>query len=540
MSTIIMILALVVTFVAIALIQGLPAENRVLRLVLIALSAGAFSFVFNAWFFGDRSQVMVQAGQAYRIPDQEELKLPVVRDVVLEPVDAQEKGELFVVANDRYQIAFSSLGAMMVNLMYSQYLDGDELPLETLAVESKNRERGLFMLALDTQVPLRYRCEGQSEIEEGSKITFTTSTPDWHIEKTFIVHKDRYQIDLFLDIRPRSSGLTARPKLFVPSPDIAQLSRDRSSAAYGTADHAGVTTASEDQIKHEAWAMPTLFGVDNTYTIHSLVKDTDGFVRRGYFTRTDESNVTAILEGPRIDEHMKFSLSFYVGPKSVEAIDAVEPRLEALFGFGWLSWLSKLMLRLLQELYRHVHNYGLAIIILALLLKLLLMPLSIRAQAAIQTQARLQPRMAALRKTYAHDARQLEAEMMRLYREMGMSPFAPLYSVLMLIVQGMGFFALQRVLYNVIDLYHAPLGWWITDLSAKDPYYIIPVCLMILMFVQALTDQSRRKAGLLGYALIAILSSVFAIFPVGLLLAIVVNMVGSVVEQKLGSRWYAA
>ena len=97
--------------------------------------------------------------------------------------------------------------------------------------------------------------------------------------------------------------------------------------------------------------------------------------------------MTAILEGPELTDAVRFDLSFYVGPKSLKDLRLVDSRLEDLLSFGWLSWIAKILLQLLQLIYQHVGNYGLAIILLTLLLRIVIAPIFIEkltAHMAIQ------------------------------------------------------------------------------------------------------------------------------------------------------------
>ena len=187
----------------------------------------------------------------------------------------------------------------------------------------------------------------------------------------------------------------------------------------------------------------------------------------------------------------------------------------------------------MKFLYQYVGNYGVAIILLTLLLKLVTYPLTYKSMKSMKEMARLQPQLARLREKHANDKEALNREMLTLMRGHGYNPVA---GCLPIVVQMPIFFALYRVLYSSIDLYHAPFAFWINDLSAHDPFYVTPVLMSVTMFVQqkltpnTATDPMQAK-------MIQFMPLIFGAFmlalPSGLTLYMLVNALASIAQQLI-------
>jgi YidC/Oxa1 family membrane protein insertase len=537
MTTLMLVLLFITTIIIMTFVQGLPGEHKYLRIGTIAFCAFVTTLGFQAWLGGDTRQ-MVQAGESYRVlPSEDDMNAPLV--TTFEYGAAQER-EAVVVENELYNLSFSSHGGVISDISYPRYPNDKGEALVTVSDQHGPQEHGLFVLTLDDTAPLAYRHDKTSQKEQGTEVSFSASTSLYHITKTYFVHSDVYQIDLGISVTPRSSEAAQRIRLLLPSPDITSLTRDRSQGLYLKDKASSVSLVSDSQVDDQAWAIPELFGVDNTYTVHALVKDTNTFVRRGYFKKLDDNNLAAVLEGPIVRDEARYNLSFFVGPKTIKAISAVDARLESTLGFGWLAPISKLLMRLLQELYRHLHNYGFAILLLVMLLTLLLLPFKLKANKAIRIQERLAPRLAMIRKQYGHDQLAMNTEIMKLYKEHNISMLSPILSLGVMIVQMVMFFSFQRVVNNCIDLYHAPFAFWVTDLSAKDPYSVIPLILIALMLINVAVSNQSKKPGFWIYGIILLFGSLFFSFPVGLLLVIAGNSIAMILDQKLGRFLHAS
>lgn len=519
-------------------------DRKTLLVGFLSLSTMfVFNMMFRQWFDGPSAQTAaVHAGGAYKIPSQATLALPPLKTVTLDAALDKRDVELINVTAPNYTATFSTVGGTISTLSYPAYHDAAGAQLQPLVVN--NFEEASFIVALNDTAPVHYKYEGQKVCDNGdTTVSFSARVDEWQIKKTFVLHAATYTIDVVLEFKNRDAhAASVRPRVFIGAPRLASLEKDKQSAVCFDPVKRTLNQIDATQRSTDAWVTPELIGVENSYFAHVLVADKNGFVQRGYFTGTESPSISAILEGAALTESADYTLSFYVGPKSLKALVAVDQRLEALLGFGWLSWFAKLLLQLLEWMYSFCHNYGVAIILSTLFLKLLLLPFSWKSASFMDEQKKLQPRVAALRKKYANDTAQFNVELMRLYKEHNISPAAPLIGCLLMIPQFPIFFAMYRVLANVVDMYQAPFVGWITDLSVKDPYYILPAIVVLLMTMQPFGAQMQSndsRAQLMKYLMPILFAAFMVNVSAGLLLYLITNFAFSLGEQQLRKKFFA-
>lgn len=495
--------------------------------------------IFRDWFDGKSGTVeqVHEVGASYKIPSAHDLSLPATKTISFGDAAAVSVSQEVTVSTPRYEAVFSTYGGTLETLAFPEHTDAKGAPLQSM-YEPGTPDQASFILAINDETPLHYHYEGQETLKNGDvTVTYTARTDEWAIRKTFVLHHEKYLIDLLIELKAKAAHPNPiRPRLFIGAPHLPALERDVVSGVILDPAKNIINQVSDSQRASDAWVLPQMIGVENSYFAHALIADKDGFAQRGYFTSTESSWISAILEGPAIIESASYNLSFFVGPKSLAALTAVDTRLEGLLSFGWLSWFAKLLLQMLSWLYELCHNYGLAIIALTFILKLILLPLSLKSAGINEQQQKLQPRIAALRKKYANDTAGFNVEVMRLYQEHGVSPASFMLGCLLMVPQMLLFFAMYRALGNVIDMYQAPFFGWIVDLSSKDPYYILPIAAVVAIFFQPMGMVSQKgdnQAMIMRYLLPAILATVFVRMPAGLLLFIITNVVVTMVEQKL-------
>jgi YidC/Oxa1 family membrane protein insertase len=240
-------------------------------------------------------------------------------------------------------------------------------------------------------------------------------------------------------------------------------------------------------------------------------------------------------------KEISFSTKVYFGPKNLETLRQVDPVLKDAIDFGWTSFIAIPLLQALKWLYSYVRNYGLAIIALTFLIKMLLFPLMYKSMKSMAKMSKLQPQLNALREKYKDDKEKLNLEMMNFMKQNGYNPVG---GCLPILVQMPIFFALYRVLFNSMELYQAPFAFWIHDLSSPDPFFVTPVLLTGLMYLQqklspnTAADPAQQK-------MMQIMPVMFGAFmlmlPSGLTIYMVVNSATSICQQwilnhKLGLR----
>lgn len=231
---------------------------------------------------------------------------------------------------------------------------------------------------------------------------------------------------------------------------------------------------------------------------------------------------------------------FYFGPMEYNALRRYQ--LQAAFDFGRflvidLKWIGLPILRFLQLLHTALRNFGLAILIFAVLMKAIFYPLSRIQNRQMKNMALLQPKLDELKKRYKNDAEGLNRETMQLYRLYKVNPF---YGCLPLLIQMPIFFALYQVLRFSVDLRQAPFVFWIRDLSLRDPYYILPVLMGVFSILQSLLTSAGQQNKMLMIMMPIMITVIFLNFPSGLQLYWLIFNILSIIESLIaqgGTKW---
>ncbi len=224
--------------------------------------------------------------------------------------------------------------------------------------------------------------------------------------------------------------------------------------------------------------------------------------------------------------------TLYAGPKIQKHLEELAPGLELTVDYGMLTFIAKPIFWLMTVIHSVVNNWGWSIILLTLMIKLLFYKLSEASYKSMANMRKVQPRMAALKERYGDDRQKMNQAMMKMYKE---EKINPLGGCLPILVQIPVFIALYWVLLESVELRQADWILWYTDLSTKDPYFILPLLMGISMFIQQKLNPAPidpMQARIMS-ALPFVFTVFFAFFPSGLVLYWVVNNTLSIAQQ-----WY--
>lgn len=224
------------------------------------------------------------------------------------------------------------------------------------------------------------------------------------------------------------------------------------------------------------------------------------------------------------------SYSSFLGPKDVDLLKKVDSELDNVIDFGFFSWIAKYILIFLKSIYAFVGNWGVAIILLTAAVRVLVLPFNIMSYKSMKVMQTLQPQMKAVREKYKDDQQRMNQEIMALMKSHKANPLG---GCLPMLLQFPIFIALYQVLGHSIELYQAPFAFWIHDLSAKDPYYVLPVLMGVTLFVQQkITPNTMDPAQAKVMMFLPLLFSFFMLsLPSGLTLYIFVSGVFGVLQQ---------
>lgn len=227
------------------------------------------------------------------------------------------------------------------------------------------------------------------------------------------------------------------------------------------------------------------------------------------------------------------SATFYVGPKDQDVLEKIEENLDLTIDYGFLFMISQPLFWLLIKIQSIVTNWGVAIIIITLIVKGGMYPLTKAQYTSMAKMRALQPKMTQLKERFGDDKQKMSQAMMELYRKEKVNPAG---GCLPLIIQMPIFLALYWVFLESVELRHAPFMLWIQDLSAQDPFYILPILMGVSMFImqkmQPMTVQDPMQQKIMQY--MPVMFTVFFFwFPSGLVLYWLVSNIISIVQMKI-------
>lgn len=228
----------------------------------------------------------------------------------------------------------------------------------------------------------------------------------------------------------------------------------------------------------------------------------------------------------------------YFGPKTPPALAAAGHDLPDVVNLGMFATIARGFASLLSFIQGHVGNWGIAIIILTIIVRIALFPLTDRSFKSMAQMRRLKPEMDEINARFSDDMEKKQAAIMELYRKHGINPLAQLGGCLPMLLQMPVFFALYASLSTNIELYHQPFALWWQDLSAPDPYFVLPLSLGALMWLQQkMTPTTMDPAQARVMQFMPVMVTLFMLFlPAGLCLYMLTNSVLGIGQQKL-NEW---
>lgn len=258
------------------------------------------------------------------------------------------------------------------------------------------------------------------------------------------------------------------------------------------------------------------------------------------FKKPSSSNVYIMeyvgqLETVEPGQTSTLSSHFYAGPKHIKKLEKISPYLDLTIDYSFLSFIAKPMFYAMDFIHSKVGNWGVSIILLTLLIKIIFFYPSAMSYRSMAKMRKLQPVMADLKERFGEDRQKMSSELMKVYKKEKVNPLG---GCLPILLQMPVFIALYWVLMESVELRHAPFALWITDLSAKDDFFILPLIMGATMFIQQKLnptppDPMQAKIMQLMPIFFTIL---FLFFPAGLVLYWVVNNTLSITQQYIITR----
>ncbi|MBW1805180.1 MAG: membrane protein insertase YidC [Deltaproteobacteria bacterium] len=462
-----------------------------------------------------------------------------------------------------YSIVFSSRNACIKSFKLNEYRltkESDSPPVELVSLEDSNEDffsahfsqrtaseaEGIIYLADEESIRLNPESAPR-------KLTFSYTRPDGlSIYQTFRFYPDRYDIDLAVILKNNTQGqIEGNIKT-----SLRNLPPQKKGSYYSFLGTSLLLNGKLEKIKPKKMkeekylsGQISWIAYENDYFMNAIIPDEQEEGR--FIGRTLESGVirASYLTPPvalsPFEQHTS-EFTLYMGPRDLDILKQLGKRLDLAINFGFFDIIAKPLHYALRFFYGYVHNYGLAIIILTILIKIIFWPLTHKSYKSMKGMQKLQPLMAKIREKHKNDKQQMQKELMGLYKTYKINPMG---GCLPMVIQIPVFFALFRILGASIELRHTPFIFWINDLSAPDrlfnfPFQIpfmsapygIPVLTLLMgasMFIQQKmtpTAGDPAQAKIMMFLPI-IFTIMFINFPSGLVLYWLVNNILSIGQQ---------
>ncbi|GJL51663.1 MAG: membrane protein insertase YidC [Nitrospirales bacterium] len=472
--------------------------------------------------------------------------------------DQQEQIE--TIETPLYRAQISNRGAEITSWQLLRYLTQSEDPLPVELVYAEGQFNEPLSLEVSDQDTTKLFQQGLytvqrdfSTLDENHPVGHMTMTlqskeKDLWIQKEFTFHHDSYVVDVVI----KSEGIEEDLNVLLGTNFGIVEWGQGFIGSLGPAWMIGEKLEKELPELNESDAVDTKPHVERTGDIRWAALQDKYFMSvvipenaEGVFAIEELENViTAGVQFPGSSEQQSYAFRLFAGPKQFDLLKDFQLGLEDTIDFGWFiydSWsvvkaVAKPLFYVLRYFYDYTQNYGIAIILLTVCIKLLFVPLQYKSYKSMQGMQKIQPKVLEIQNKFKDDRERLNKELMKLYKDHKVNPVG---GCLPMFLQMPAFISLFNILYMTVDLRQAPFMLWITDLSVPDPYYLLPILMGASMVLQqkimpTTMDPTQAKMMLI---LPVFLTFLFLTFPAGLVLYWVTNNVLTITQQFVTDRY---
>jgi YidC/Oxa1 family membrane protein insertase len=530
----------------------------------------ALSFVVvTAWtiFFGPKAGPQTalnaqDAGAAAAVAQQHEVALPPVAydagaGVALPPIETLQRDFTKVhetLTTDGAGLSRAELqGAKMREPEHYNFVDGLEHAFGSKRADSPQVD--LAIPVPGVAFPLAVSIEGAAPLPPATRFSVVEKAPkkvvmagsygDWRVTKTFEWPSDDGELMTLTVALQNAGSQAASGEMALRYGRAADPSTEEKGSFFGgVGNQSKATCRVADKVERlvpndkpppEFKGPIDFFGVDQQYFLAAVVPQADQ--REGrcvlFATPTERAVTSYFPLSVAAGQTATRTFSVYLGPKDSEHLAGISapfnaasnPHLDSAVEFGWLVVIVKVLLTILKFFYGVFHNWGLAIIFLTVLVKVVLLPLTYRQMVSAEAMKKLQPKIDEIRKKWADDRERQNLETMKVYQEAKVNPLGGCFPLL---VQMPVWFALFTTLRNSFEIYREPFiaPLW-ADLTYKDPTYLLPLALGVTMILtqrlQPQVGMDPTQAKLMTYVMPAFFSLLMLSYPAGLALYIFTN-----------------
>ena len=528
------------------------------RLILFVIFSFSIMMLWDSWQKKNTPVAITQqqaqapvAGAAANTDDTNAVNNGSANNIASDGSFKLENGQRIQVSTDLFQAEIDTTGGDLRRLVLNKHS----------AADSKD---GNFVLMSDAQSPMLYIAQTglMGNDLPNHKSVFTSAATSYimaagaasqevrlswasngiTVDKIYTFHRGSYVIDVNYQIN-NGSGAAITPSAYY---QIVHDSKSKQGSAMMPTFTGGAYFTETDKfkkIKFADMAKESLskstkdgwIGLVEHYFASAWIPKAG--VNREFYTKQLAENifaVGAITPGVSIAAGAKTEIGaqLFAGPQTEKDLATAAPGLEYAVDYGWLTVVAKPLFWVLSKINGLVHNWGIAIILLTVLIKAAFYPLSAKSYKSMAQMRELAPRLQSMKEKFGDDKQKMQQAMMEMYRTEKINPMS---GCLPILVQIPVFIALYWMILGSVELRHAPFFGWIQDLSAIDPYYVLPILMGATMIIQ--TSLNPAPADPIQAKVMKIMPVVFSVFffffPAGLVLYWLVNNVLSIAQQ-----WY--
>lgn len=438
--------------------------------------------------------------------------------------------ETLTYEDEKIKFSISSLGMGVIDYQSKNYFDRKNKPI---AITSENSPVFAFTWG-EQRRPVYFKISQDKNYFKG-----VASIDGITVERTLTYHSESYSFSQEIKIlNPQNKAgqfeLVSKDKI------IEQASTSFLFPSYEFQDLLTFTKGHKENINisgasqslNNSFKALNLYSLGTQYFTTGILDESDILPDLKFSADINTKDIihTLAYAIPQTAQAL-YKQAIFMGPKSSENLRTANENFVALMDFGMLGWVSKPMLAVMKWFHGLIGNWGVAIILLTLLVRALVLPFNLMSYKSMKGMQTIQPILAGLREKYKNDPVTLNREMMSVMKDNNANPLA---GCLPMLLQIPIFFALYRVIGSSVELYQAPFFGWIQDLSLHDKFYVLPVLMGVTMYVQQKmtpTTMDPTQAKILAF--MPVLFSVFMLnLPAGLTLYMFISAVFGIIQQK--------
>lgn len=518
-----------------------PFSGRILWVVVLTFS---MMFLWNKYLEKKYPSLQAQTKNIESQPQPTSAAAPAAPKTVNENTAAassvdqknsnlskEEKLSVYETENVKFNISSKGMSLKGVQLKKYKTLEGELIPL------GQSDAVGLFEMRYANQTePLDFEVSKVSD----NNFVGVANVGETTIKRELLINKENNSIVSSITITKPTQELLSGIKILIPEKTTAKQS---SSIFFPSYEHQDFLVNQNGKIEstnfsgskediNKIYPVSNLISIGSQYFATALLDKSDILPEAHISSKhADKTAIAEVVYKPtNISENIKFSQILFFGPKSMDTLKSVDAEMTHIIDFGIWGFIARPLVYVMKSAHNMVLNWGLAIIILTLLVRLVVLPFNLMSAKSMKAMQKIQPMMNSLKEKYKDDPVKMNQEVMALMKQHKANPLG---GCLPMLLQIPVFFALYRVIGSSVDLYQSPFFGWITDLSQHDKFYVLPVLMGITMFVQqkmtpSTMDPSQAK-------ILAFMPLIFTVFmlqlPSGLTLYMFVSALFGITQQ---------